>query len=264
MTYLPPTTDQLAEAAGRHLVVVGSGHSAMTALIDLADTVRREPGTRLTWVLRRGLSRDTFGGGTSDELPRRGALGLRARAAVEEGLVELVTGFRITAVERHDHRVVLVAEDGRSLEPADHVVVLTGFRPDMSFLSEIRLDLDPVLQAPRLLATQIDPNLHSCGSVNPHGAAELAQPEAGFYLVGMKSYGRAPSFLAMTGYEQVRSVAAEIAGDHEAAARVELTLPDTGVCGGSGLFDNPARGVRRWLLRAGPGDDHGVDRAHSW
>ncbi|MFB9485587.1 flavoprotein, partial [Streptomyces filamentosus] len=55
----------------------------------------------------------------------------------------------------------------------------------------------------------------------------------------MKSYGRAPTFLAMTGYEQVRSVAAAIAGDIEAADRVELTLPETGVCGGAGLFDAP-------------------------
>ena len=68
----------------------------------------------------------------------------------------------------------------------------------------------------------------------------------------MKSYGRAPTFLAMTGYEQVRSVAAALAGDLEAADRVELTLPETGVCGGAGLFDEPERpGGRRWrLLRA--------------
>jgi hypothetical protein len=117
--------------------------------------------------------------------------------------------------------------------------VLTGFRPDLSFLSELRLDLDPVLQAPRELAGEIDPNVHSCGSVRPHGARELAQPEQGLYLVGVKSYGRAPTFLALTGYEQVRSVAAELAGDHEAAARVELVLPETGVCGGSGVFDDP-------------------------
>jgi hypothetical protein len=60
----------------------------------------------------------------------------------------------------------------------------------------------------------------------------------------MKSYGRATSFLALTGHEQARSVAAELVGDHEAAARVELVLPDTGVCGGSGLFDKsePAGG----------------------
>ncbi|MDO9498328.1 MAG: flavoprotein, partial [Nocardioides sp.] len=67
-----------------------------------------------------------------------------------------------------------------------------------------------------------------------------AQPEPGLYLAGMKSYGRAPSFLALTGFEQTRSIVAAIAGDHEAAARVELTLPETGVCGGSGQFDDAA------------------------
>ncbi len=46
----------------------------------------------------------------------------------------------------------------------------------------------------------------------------------------MKSYGRAPTFLMRTGYEQVRSIVADIAGDREAAERVELTLPETGVC----------------------------------
>ncbi|WP_374224426.1 hypothetical protein [Streptomyces sp. ISL-94] len=68
---------------------------------------------------------------------------------------------------------------------------------------------------------------------------ELSHPETGVHLVGMKSYGRAPTFLAMTGYEQVRSIAAALAGDREAAERVELTLPETGVCGGAGLFDQP-------------------------
>ena len=193
----------------------------------------------MTWVLRRGRVGETFGGGASDALPQRGALGQRAKAAVDAGQVRLVTGFRTEAIEVTDAGAVVVGEDGRRLEPADQVVVLTGFRPDLSFLSEVRLDLDPVLQAPRELAGEIDPNVHSCGSVRPHGARELAQPEQGFYLVGMKSYGRAPTFLALTGYEQVRSVAAELAGDHEAAARVELVLPETGVCGGSGVFDDP-------------------------
>ena len=120
---------------------------------------------------------------------------------------------------------MLAAEDGRELAPADAVVVLTGFRPDLGFFSEMRLDLDPVLQAPRMIAPAIDPNVHSCGTATPTLAADLAQPEPGLYLAGMKSYGRAPTFLAMTGYEQVRSVAAELAGDHEAAARSELVLP---------------------------------------
>jgi len=103
----------------------------------------------------------------------------------------------------------------------------------------VRLELDARLQAPVRIAADIDPNIHSCGSVRATGAADLAQPEPGLFIVGAKSYGRAPTFLALTGYEQVRSVVAELAGDHEAAARVELVLPDTGVCGGAGLFDDP-------------------------
>lgn len=239
LTYVPPTLAQASGLAGKHVVVVGSGHSAMTAVIQLGEVVRKDPSTTVTWVLRRGVSEDTFGGGAADELPQRGALGVRSKEAVQAGRVSLSTGFRTERIDLVEGRAVLTAEDGRALPPADHVVVLTGFRPDLSFLSELRIELDPVLQAPVRLAPEIDPNLHSCGSVSPHGAVELAHPEPDLYIVGMKSYGRAPTFLAMTGYEQVRSVAAELAGDHEAARRVELVLPDTGVCGGAGRFDDP-------------------------
>ncbi|GAB2926211.1 FAD-dependent oxidoreductase [Streptomyces heilongjiangensis] len=229
-----------ARHAGRRTAVVGSGASAFTALALLADLAGEDDGTHAVWVLRRGIGANTFGGGEADQLPARGALGLRAKAAVDAGHASAVTGFRTQAVERAgDGRLVLVAEDGRRLDPVDEVVVLTGFRPDLSFLSELRLGLDERLQAPTALAPLIDPNVHSCGTVYPHGVKELSHPEPGVHLVGMKSYGRAPTFLAMTGYEQVRSVAAALAGDHEAAERVELTLPETGVCGGAGLFDEP-------------------------
>jgi len=192
------------------------------------------------WILRRGISGSTFGGGEADQLPARGALGLAAKSAVDSGHADAVTGFRTDAIEQDtEGRLVLVSENGRRLEPVDEVIVLTGFRPDLSFLSELRLGLDERLQAPVALAPLIDPNVHSCGTVYPHGHRELSHPEQGIYLVGMKSYGRAPTFLAMTGYEQVRSVAAAIAGDVESADRVELTLPETGVCGGAGLFDAP-------------------------
>ncbi|MFI7501311.1 NAD(P)-binding domain-containing protein [Streptomyces sp. NPDC049687] len=228
-----------ARYAGKRTAVVGSGASAFTALASLADLAREEDGTHTVWILRRGIGAHTYGGGETDELPARGALGLRARAAVEDGYASAVTGFRTEAVEQEGGRLVLVAEDGRRLDPVDEAIVLTGLRPDLSFLSEIRLGLDERLQAPTALAPLIDPNVHSCGTVYPHGVKELSHPEPGVYLAGMKSYGRAPTFLAMTGYEQVRSIAAAIAGDHEAAERVELTLPETGVCGGAGLFDEP-------------------------
>ncbi|TDD97118.1 FAD-dependent oxidoreductase [Jiangella asiatica] len=229
--------------AGRHVAVVGSGHSALTALVGLASLADDAPGTTVTWVLRRGVIGDTFGGGTADQLPARGALGQRARRAVEAGRVRVVTGFRTSAVQAQpDGRLALVADDGRDLGDVDRVVALTGLRPDLSWLSELRLELDPTLQAPVRLAPMIDPNVHSCGSVRPHGVAELAHPEPGVYLAGMKSYGRAPTFLAMTGYEQVRSIAAAVAGDRASAERVELVLPESGVCGGSGGYDGDAAG----------------------
>ncbi|MFF4569153.1 FAD-dependent oxidoreductase [Streptomyces sp. NPDC001410] len=229
-----------ARYAGKRTAVVGSGASAFTALAHLADLAKEEDGTHAVWILRRGISANTYGGGEADQLPARGALGLRAKAAVEAGHASAATGFRTEAVERDtDGRLILVAEDGRRLDPVDEIIVLTGFRPDLSFLSEVRLGLDERLQAPTALAPLIDPNVHSCGTVYPHGVNELSHPEQDIYLVGMKSYGRAPTFLAMTGYEQARSITAAIAGDREAAERVELTLPETGVCGGAGLFDDP-------------------------
>jgi hypothetical protein len=208
----------------------------LTALVELVAMAGS--GTHVTWVLRRGEIGDAFGGGEADQLPARGALGRRAEAAVRQGHVDVVTGFRTQEIDKGaDERLVLVGEDGRRLPEVDEIIGLTGFRPDLSFLSEVRLELDVRLQAPVELAPLIDPNIHSCGTVYPHGVNELSHPEKGLYLVGMKSYGRAPTFLAMTGYEQVRSVVAAIAGDRDAAERVELTLPDSGVCGGAGLFD---------------------------
>jgi thioredoxin reductase len=227
-----------ARYAGKRIAVAGSGHSALTALVAFAELAESAPGTHVDWLLRRGQVGDTFGGGTADQLPARGALGEQARRAVEAGHISTITGFRTAAViEQAGEQVMVESIDGRRLGPVDEIVVLTGFRPDLSFLSEVRLDLDAVLQAPRALAPMIDPNVHSCGTVYPHGARELAQPEPGVFLVGMKSYGRAPTFLALTGYEQIRSVAAAIAGDREAAERVELVLPETGVCSGGGLID---------------------------
>jgi hypothetical protein len=239
--------------AGRRVVVAGSGHSALTALVALAPLAEADAATRISWLLRRGQIGDTFGGGTADQLPARGALGQCAKQAVEAGLIEVVTGFRTQQVRRSRHgRLTLVPQSGRPLEGVDEVIALTGFRPDLSWLSELRLDLDPVLQAPVGLAPLIDPNVHSCGTVYPHGVKELAHPEPNVYLAGMKSYGRAPTFLAMTGYEQVRSIAAALAGDREAAERVDLVLPETGVCGGAGLFDQSTAAGSRSSVRRPP------------
>ncbi|WP_107773609.1 NAD(P)-binding protein [Nocardioides sediminis] len=229
-----------ARYAGKHVAVAGRGASAQGVLIGLAGLARQDAATRVSWLLRRSSVGDAFGGGDNDQLEQRGKLGQDARSAASSGVVRSVTRFRTDAVlEQPDGRLTLRSVDGAEVTDVDEVVVVTGFRPDVSFLSEVRLDLDPALGSARALAGQIHPDHHSCGDVAPHGHRELAQPEPGLFLVGMKSYGRAPSFLAMTGFEQVRSVVAALAGDLEAADRVDLVLPETGVCNGAGVFDAP-------------------------
>jgi thioredoxin reductase len=227
--------------AGRRVLVVGSGHSAFNAILDLVALRDSEPQTEIVWAIRGGAPGRKYGGAGDDQLPARGALGATVRRLVEDGSVELISGFHTREVARDGER--LVVSDGDRGIVADEVIAATGFRPDLSLLGELRLDLDDRVEAAKALAPLIDPNLHSCGSVPPHGVDELAHPDAGVYMVGMKSYGRAPTFLLRTGYEQVRSITAALAGDWEAARRVELVLPETGVCNGPAAPAEAATGA---------------------
>src|SRR5919106_1481795 len=224
--------------AGRRVLVVGSGHSAFNAIRDLAELQQDAPDTRVVWAVRRPELADVFDGGENDQLAERGRLGALVGELVERGALEVVTGFAIDRVGAVEGGVMAAAGE-REIGPFDEVIAVTGYRPDLGILRELRLGLDSAVESPAELAPLIDPNIHSCGTVPPHGARELAHPEPDFYTVGMKSYGRAPTFLLRTGYEQVRSVAAALAGDTEAAERVELTLPETGVCK---LDSHPADG----------------------
>ena len=220
--------------AGKRVLVVGSGHSAINAALALMELQQDAPRTEVFWALRRNSIDRLLGGGLNDELPERGALGLAAKAAMDDGRLRMLAPFAVERVSpRADGAVVSALLGGQPFElDVDRIVVATGSRPDLSFLRELRVELDPAVEAPPRLAPLIDPNFHSCGTVPPHGIAELAHPEPGFTIVGSKSYGRAPTFLMATGYEQVRSVVADLAGDKEAARDVRLVLPETGVCGG--------------------------------
>ncbi|NRP70518.1 Ferredoxin--NADP reductase [Ensifer psoraleae] len=218
--------------AGKRVLVIGGGHSAINTALALMELQETAPGTEVFWALRRKGVERLLGGGLNDQLPARGALGLAARRAMNENRLTMLAPFAVERISLREGRLAVMALlDGKPFTlTVDRIVVATGFRPDFSFLRELRLALDPTVEAPPSLAPLIDPNFHSCGTVPPHGAVELAHPEPGFTIVGSKSYGRAPTFLMATGYEQVRSVVAEIAGDHKAAREVRLVLPETGVC----------------------------------
>lgn len=217
--------------AGKRVLVVGAGHSAANTLLNLATLAREAPGTTVSWAIRNEAPVRVYGS-ADDELAARASLGARVRELVEAGVIRLVDRFEIVALERQQHGVAVVGSRAGSIESleVDVVVNATGFRPELGMLREIRLDLDEVVEAPRGIAPLIDPNVHSCGTVEPHGFRELQQPEPNFFIAGMKSYGRAPTFLLATGYEQVRSIAAWLAGDLASATLVQLSLPATGVC----------------------------------
>ncbi|WP_020525251.1 NAD(P)-binding domain-containing protein [Catelliglobosispora koreensis] len=216
---------------GKTVAVVGAGHSATGTLLALAEL----PGTQVHWLLRSADPSRSYGGGAADALPARGSIGTRVKDLVDSGKVTVHTGFFIHEITADG----LVSADGRTVG-AQVIVNSTGARPDYSASTELRLDLDPILGSTRALAPLIDPNQHSCGTVPPHGYLELGHPEDGFYVVGAKSYGRAPTFLLATGFEQARSVVAALAGDLQAAAAVELDLPETGVCSTNNVNAAPA------------------------
>ncbi|CAN5355027.1 NAD(P)-binding domain-containing protein [soil metagenome] len=217
--------------AGKHITVVGAGHSAANTLINLSTLIRTEPTTTVTWVIRNSSAVRVFTA-ADDELLDRASLGAKVRKLVDFGLIEVVDEFEIIALSRAGDRVEIAGSRRGGVEQieTDLIVNATGFRPNLDMLREVRLNLDEIVEAPRQLAPLIDPNVHSCGTVEPHGFAELQQPEPNFFLAGMKSYGRAPTFLLATGYEQVRSIVAYLAGDLAAARNVQLVLPATGVC----------------------------------
>ena len=218
--------------AGKTVLVVGSGHSAINTALALLTLQEQHPDTKILWALRRNRLERLLGGGLNDQLPERGALGLAAKRAIDAGRLQILAPFAATRLAASESGVaVLGTQAGAPVTlQVDRIIVATGFRPDLTMLSELRIAIDPATEAPPALSPLIDPNFHSCGTVPPHGVDELTQPEPGFYIVGSKSYGRAPTFLMATGYEQARSVVAEMAGDPVAARQVHLVLPETGVC----------------------------------
>ncbi|MFS0673437.1 NAD(P)-binding domain-containing protein [Ornithinibacillus sp. 179-J 7C1 HS] len=231
LTTIIPNVKREAETfKKKHIAVIGSGHSALNTLIDLAKLKEEYPETKLSWIVRKQHVQEAFGGEENDALAARGELGSKTHNIVNNGVVEVFSSFYVEEILQSGEGYTIISTEGKEVSGVDEIIVNTGARPDFTFLSELRLAVDPAVESTPALAPLIDPNLHSCGTVRPHGEAELRHPERHFYIAGVKSYGRAPTFLLATGYEQVRSIAAFIAGDVESARQVQLKLPETGVC----------------------------------
>lgn len=230
ITVIPNVKEETERFKNKHTAVIGSGHSALNTLIDLAHVKEQYPDTKISWIVRKQEVQEAFGGEASDSLSARGELGTKTHQIVDNRMVEVSGGFFVEDILMDNDGLRVLSTDGREVNQIDEIVVNTGARPDLSFLGELRIELDYAVESTPKLAPLIDPNLHSCGTVRPHGEEELRHPESNFYIAGVKSYGRAPTFLMTTGYEQVRSIVAYLTGDVTAAKQVQLKLPETGVC----------------------------------
>lgn len=226
---IPNVNAQKEMYANKHTAVIGGGHSAINSLLQLVALKVEYPETTITWILRKNRVEDAFGGGSNDELAARGELGQTIARHVVNGVIQVQTPFFIQSIRKTASGILLKSENA-VVTNIDRLIVNTGSRPNFNIHRELRYEVDAITEAVPALAPLIDPNEHSCGTVAAHGEKELRQPEKDFYIVGSKSYGRAPTFLMATGYEQVRSIAAHLAGDYESAKEVQLTLPETGVC----------------------------------
>lgn len=228
----------------KNVLVIGGGHSAINTILELDKLKIEFPETEIHWVLRKEKISDVYGGQEDDALPARGALGIKVEQLINDDRVAVYTPFQVQEIQNDNGSLSLIGTqhgERKALTGIDEIIANTGSRPDFSFLREVRTNFNSTVESVPALAELIDPNIHSCGTIRPHGEGELRQSEKDFYIVGMKSYGRAPTFLMATGYEQVRSVVAALSGDWEAARKVELDLPETGVCSSDG--DAPCCGT---------------------
>ncbi|HEY6925393.1 MAG TPA: FAD-dependent oxidoreductase [Steroidobacteraceae bacterium] len=215
---------------GKRLLVVGSGYSAIGNLVACGELIDLDPRTKVFWALRSADITRALGK-SADNYPQTRRLRDRLGALLSAAKIKALSPFELEAIEADGSGSLVVQgyeQDERRAVAVDHIISATGVRPDFSIHSELWLELNPVFECAKGIACLIDPTTHSCGSIRLHGANELAHPEPNFFIVGMKSYGRASTFLLPNGYEQARSVAAYLAGDVKQAAPRMNAVPCNG------------------------------------
>ncbi len=212
--------------AHKRTVVVGTGHSAATTLLALADLLGNQSSTRLTWVVRRGAAQDgsLYYIDPQDISSGRQQLGERANALAKNGQVDLRLNTVVERIERRANIFKVGLSDGTAVE-CHNLVAGVGFRPDPTLWQELQIAQHPASGGPGQLAAAIMESNKAAGVGLSTGYAqksgEVRKPEAdaqhdplqllkldepNFYVLGIKSYGRDAGFLMQNGFRQVRDV----------------------------------------------------------
>ena len=214
--HIPDVAAEAHAWAGKTILLVGGGHSAQTAVADLAKLAASHPGTRVLWALRGdepGFSPDP-----EDPLPDRARLLARAAAlaAGESPAVEVLTGVVVDSLASTDGRAQVTlrqAAGGERTVDVDRILSLTGYVGDHSIYRQLQVHECYATSGPmKLAAALLGAGSDDCLAQESHGAETLVNPEPGFFLLGSKSYGRNSTFLMRVGWEQVEEIFGLLAG----------------------------------------------------
>jgi hypothetical protein len=188
--------------AGKAVLLVGHGHSAAGALAAIASLP--DP-PRVHWATRSPNRRPCVEV-ADDPLPERARVTAHANDLASNPPAFL-TVERRAGVEAFEPRAgrVAVTFTGRQGGVFDAVLGFTGYRPDLSFLSELALEVSPTSEGAAGIARALA-GVTDCLSVPTVGAADLDSGEPAFHFVGAKSYGRLPTFLLRNGIDQLETI----------------------------------------------------------
>ena len=194
--------EALPRLVGRDVLLVGHGHSAAHAVTLLASMA---PRPRITWAVRTANRRPCVEV-ADDPLPERQRVTAAANdlAASPPHFLKVERRAAVESVVSKCGRVGVSLGAGRS-GWFDAVVGLTGYRPDVSLLSELAVEVSPATEGAARLSRALA-SVTDCLSVPAVAPSDLESGEPRFHLVGAKSYGRLPTFLLRTGLQQLETV----------------------------------------------------------
>lgn len=208
---------------GKRTLVVGSGYSAATAVVQLGKLRKQNAQTEVIWLTRK-KSRGPLTTIDGDQLRGRAELTAAANTLALEpdngvtwingGLVQQLSADHRDRIEV---RIDVASEQGgfdRKVLTVDHVLANVGYRPDRFVYEELQIHECYASQGPmKLAAALLSETSSDCMAQSVPGNDTLRNPEPGFFILGAKSYGRDSRFLLRTGLQQIGAAIELIAAE---------------------------------------------------
>ncbi|HEX4964863.1 MAG TPA: FAD-dependent oxidoreductase [Thermoanaerobaculia bacterium] len=206
---IPDFAQEAADWAGKTVLLAGAGHSAQTAVRELARLAQEAPGTEVIWLLRN--PEPSWGTHPGDPLPERAGLAAEAGklAGGASPAVVVRRGAVVEEVSKPNGRFHVVLRNGGRPETVavDRILSLTGAVGDHGLYRQLQVHECYATCGPiKLSAALLGAGSSDCLTQTTHGADTLTNPEPGFFILGSKSYGRNNTFLMRVGWEQVGEV----------------------------------------------------------